>query len=171
MIYRTGPARMRGVSRSSRFVGRDAMDALCRKACGVSAYGQAVWSRPLDAGVKFAGDPQATEANKPDTPGRARSSRSNHCAGSAGLFGFTCSDYARLLFSFANEAAGAASARHSLRPLFPEGRCRCTTRAIHAAGMRRHVIPCPVHACAVSRPRCRDEGEPRPVPNDSSRDQ
>jgi len=49
------------------------------------AYGQAVWSCPLDAGVKFAGDPQATEANKPETPGRARSSRSNHRAGNAGV--------------------------------------------------------------------------------------
>ena len=76
--------------------------------------------------------PRATVANKPDTPGRARSSRSNHCAGSAGCFRRTCSDYARLLFHFANEAAGAACARHSLRPLFSEGHRRCTTRAQNA---------------------------------------
>jgi hypothetical protein len=31
-------------------------------------------------------------------------------------------DYARVLFYFAREAAGAASARHSLRPLSSEGR-------------------------------------------------
>jgi hypothetical protein len=29
---------------------------LGRKACGMSAYGQAVWSCPLDAGVKFVDD-------------------------------------------------------------------------------------------------------------------
>ena len=31
-------------------------------------------------------------------------------------------DYARVLFSFAREAAGASSARHSLRPLISQGR-------------------------------------------------
>ena len=51
------------------------MDALISQASDIDAYGQAVWSWHLDAGVKFAGDPQATEANKPDTPGRSRSSR------------------------------------------------------------------------------------------------
>jgi hypothetical protein len=40
------------------------------------AYGQAVWFWLPDAGVKFAGiSPQAMVANKPGTPGRARSSR------------------------------------------------------------------------------------------------
>ena len=29
------------------------MDAERRKTCGAVAYGQAVWSCPLDAGVKF----------------------------------------------------------------------------------------------------------------------
>jgi len=51
------------------------MDARASKTNDASAYGQAVWSCPLDAGVKFAGDPQATVTNKPETPGRARSSR------------------------------------------------------------------------------------------------
>ena len=40
------------------------------------AYGQAVWSCPPDAGVKsIEMIRSATEANKPGTPGRARSSR------------------------------------------------------------------------------------------------
>ena len=41
------------------------------------ADGQAVWSRHPDAGVKFCGftSPQVMVANKPGTPGRARSSR------------------------------------------------------------------------------------------------
>jgi hypothetical protein len=32
------------------------MDALGRKTCGANAYGQAVWSCPLDAGVKLVDD-------------------------------------------------------------------------------------------------------------------
>jgi hypothetical protein len=41
-----------------------------------NAYGQAVWSCPLDAGVKLRNAIcAATVAIKPDTPGRARSSR------------------------------------------------------------------------------------------------
>jgi hypothetical protein len=52
------------------------MDAPAREMMRVEAYGQAVWSCPLDAGVKLRNAIcAATEANKPDTPGRARSSR------------------------------------------------------------------------------------------------
>src|SRR6202011_1942084 len=77
--------------------GRNAIVTICGAGCdgrvgpqGVrqSAYGQAVWSCPLDAGVKFAGDPQATVAKKPDTPGRARSSRKTIAQG-VPSFGFT----------------------------------------------------------------------------------
>ena len=45
----------------------------------------------------------------------------NRRAGKAGLFRRTCSVLARVLFHFGREAAGALSARLSLRPLFPEG--------------------------------------------------
>jgi len=38
------------------------------------------------------------------------------------VFPVTCSDYARMLFHFACEAAGAAGTRLSLRPLFLEGK-------------------------------------------------
>jgi len=54
---------------------RDAVDAAVSQDVRHGADGQVVWSWHLDAGVKLAGDPQATVANKPDTPGRARSSR------------------------------------------------------------------------------------------------
>ena len=51
----TKPSRPHGGrSRSSRHAVRDAMARWCRKTCGRVAYGQAVWSCPLDAGVKFA---------------------------------------------------------------------------------------------------------------------
>src|SRR5258707_14982703 len=42
------------------------------------------------------------------------------CAGNAGSFRCDRGDYARVLFYFACEAAGASSARHSLRPLISE---------------------------------------------------
>src|SRR5581483_10376560 len=67
-------------------------------------------------------DRQTTGASTPGTPGRARSSRKpsrRECR----MFRPTCSEYllVRRLPVFACEAAGAASARHSLRPLLSEG--------------------------------------------------
>ena len=60
------------------------MDAVVPQDVRRITYGQAVWSCPLDAGVKLRKTIcAATVANKPDTPGRARSSRSNHRAGNA----------------------------------------------------------------------------------------
>src|SRR5258707_4532206 len=53
-----------------------------------------------------------------------------------GDFRCDCGDYARVLFYFAREAAGALSARHSLRPLIFWGEQFCTTRAHRAARMR-----------------------------------
>src|SRR5690349_19810590 len=62
-------------------VGRDAMDARAQDDCA-SAYGQAVWSCPPDAGVNpRVKSPGETEANKPGTPGRSRSSRSTIARG------------------------------------------------------------------------------------------
>src|ERR1700722_10293530 len=51
------------------------------------------------------------------------------------------------LFYFACEAAGASSARHSLRPLFSEGRCVGKARANCVAGTQKraftqHCRPC-----------------------------
>ena len=51
------------------------MDAEAREMMRACAYGQAVWSCPPDAGVNPGSKARATEANKPGTPGRARSSR------------------------------------------------------------------------------------------------
>jgi len=45
------------------------------------------------------------------------------------------------LFYFAREAAGAAGARHSLRPLIFEGCYSCTPRAHRAAGSRTCILP------------------------------
>jgi len=47
------PCQKRGVSRSSRLAARDAMDTTVRLTKRAVVYGQAVWSCPLDAGVKL----------------------------------------------------------------------------------------------------------------------
>ena len=40
------------------------MDALISQASDTDAYGQAVWSCPRDAGVKFVGDDPASDGGK-----------------------------------------------------------------------------------------------------------
>jgi hypothetical protein len=58
------------------------MDAVGLQDVRQDAYGQAVWSCPLDAGVKpYRAICAATVTKKPDTPGRARSSRNTIAQG------------------------------------------------------------------------------------------
>src|SRR5713101_544859 len=61
---------------------------------------------------------QATVSNKPGHRGEREVSRKTIARGMPGDFRCDRGDYARVLFYFAREAAGALSARHSLRPLF-----------------------------------------------------
>src|SRR5258706_6513487 len=63
---------------------------------------------------------QATVSNKPGHREEREVSRKTIARGMPGDFRCDCGDYARVLFYFAREAAGALSARHSLRPLFSE---------------------------------------------------
>jgi hypothetical protein len=80
--------RQRGASRSSRNVVRDAMDVWCRKTCEIDAYGQAVWSCPLDAGVKLRkAICAATVANKPTHRGERGISRKAIAQGVPDCFG------------------------------------------------------------------------------------
>src|ERR1700755_607194 len=108
-----------------------------RKTNGASAYGQAVWSCPPDAGVNpRVEEPGETEANKPGTPGRSRSSRKTIAQGVPDVFRPYLSILCAFSF-FAHKPAGAASARCSLRPRFFEGQRRCKAWARNrAAGMR-----------------------------------
>ena len=62
-------------------------------------------------------DPLTTGASKPGTPGRARSSRSTIAQGVPDRSALPVVTMLVCFFQFANEAAGAASTRHSLRPL------------------------------------------------------
>jgi len=61
---------------------------------------------------------RATGANKPGTPGRVRSSRSNHRAGNAGVIRRTCGDYTRVLSTLHTRPRVRSRTRHSLRPPF-----------------------------------------------------
>src|SRR5260370_19058905 len=60
---------------------------------------------------------QATVSNKPGHRGEREVSRKTIARGMPGDFRCDRGDYARVLFYFAREAAGALGARHSLRPL------------------------------------------------------
>src|SRR5260221_1246012 len=64
---------------------------------------------------------QATVSNKPGHRGEREVSRKTIARGMPGDFRCDRGDYARVLFYFAREAAGASSARHSLRPLLSRG--------------------------------------------------
>jgi hypothetical protein len=66
-------------------------------------------------------DAQATVSNKPGHRGEREVSRKAIARGMPGDFRCDRGDYARVLFSFAREAAGALGARHSLRPLISQG--------------------------------------------------
>jgi hypothetical protein len=122
-IFRAVPPRPEGrYGQSSRNVERDAMDAGCvagraarswtAKSCGPGAPWLALsWRRCF-------GIAPMTVTKKSWTPGRARRKPLKPLArGMPERSDCTCGDYARVLFYFAREAAGAAGARHSLRPL------------------------------------------------------
>src|SRR6266446_454442 len=64
---------------------------------------------------------QATVSNKPGHRGEREVSRKTIARGMPGDFRCDRGDYARVLFSFAREAAGALGTRHSLRPLISQG--------------------------------------------------
>ena len=62
----------RGGSRSSRNARRDAVDADVPRTNGMEAYGEVVWSRRPDAGVKFAESFASDGGKKARSPRRAR---------------------------------------------------------------------------------------------------
>src|SRR6266478_1561096 len=133
------PSQQRGVAHVTN-AGRDAVDAAARetnavcwrtaKSCGSDAPGLASSLRE---------EAQMTVATKPGHRGEREVSRKTIARGMPGDFRCDRGDYARVLFSFAREASGASSARHSLRPLISRARDSCTARADRVARSRRHV--------------------------------
>ena len=104
-------------------VGRDAMDARwCRKTSGASADGEVVWSWRPDAGVKFRKDDscEATVAKEPGHRGEHEAAVKTIARGMPGVSGVTVVTNACAFYT-PHAAAGASSARHSLRPLISVG--------------------------------------------------
>src|SRR5258706_10000964 len=149
----------RGADRaSSRNAGRDAVDAAASgeqqragrmmlkrtaKSCGSDAPGLASSLRE---------EAQATVTTKPGHRGEREVSRKTIACGNAGRSWWTCGDYARVLFSFAREAAGALGTRHSPRPRFFRADASCTPRAHRAARSRMRARNCPQAAGFRERP-------------------
>ena len=81
-----------------------------------------MWSWRLDAGVKSAeATPLATVKNKPITGESTKETVKTIAQGMPGESGVTVVTMLVCFFHIAREAAGAAGARHSLRPLTGEG--------------------------------------------------
>jgi len=111
----------RGASAVVANAGQGAVDAMVRKTSASVAYGEIVWVRRPDAGVKFKGSqrcPRAMVSQKAGSPGRSRISRKAIAWGRP-----VCSPlnlYARgqhISLQHACETAGAARTRSSPRPL------------------------------------------------------
>jgi hypothetical protein len=129
-ITLTVPGPLRGASRSSRNVGLRMRWTLWRQA-GLLARRNAHGGRrsrvvlaPRPWRQVGGRIPPATVANNAAHRGEHEISRKTIARGKPVSFGGTCSDYARMLSLAAYEAAGAASARLSLRPLRFRGTMR-----------------------------------------------
>jgi hypothetical protein len=84
--------------------------------------------------------PLATVANKPGHRGEHEISRKTIARGMPGETGVTVVTMLACLFYFTCEAAGASSARHSLRPLLSEGGTLMTKLARKMCG--ENAKPC-----------------------------
>src|SRR5712672_679193 len=84
-------------------------------------------------------DAQATVSNKPGHRGEREVSRKAIARGMPGETGVTVVTTLVCLFFITHEAAGASSARHSLRPLIFLGERLRITRAHRAAGSRLRI--------------------------------
>jgi hypothetical protein len=89
-----------------------------------AADGEVAWSWRRDPGATLAETnvPLATGARKAASPGRVRISRKTIARGKPGCLGCTCQTRVLSFATLAHGAAGASSARLSLRPLFGEGK-------------------------------------------------
>jgi hypothetical protein len=135
------PSHRGGGSRSSRT--RDGMRwtraalltrALClrtAKSCGPDA--------PTLASSFAEAIPRGDGGKQARSPGRARRKPLKPLRGECRVFRCDRGDYACVLFYFAHKAAGASSARHSLRPLIRGRDVSGKTRARGAARSRRCI--------------------------------
>ena len=145
------------------------------------AYGEIVWVRRPDAGVKFEGGQRGLRAmvsQKAGSPGRSRISRKAIAQGKAGCLRQTCMLMCSIFVAtIAHETAGAARTRSSLRPLLFKrdnemqtfGRIaprECETVSIHrhSGAMQSIELRCAIAHLRISRFRVWSFGPSR---NDS----
>src|SRR6266850_4084514 len=94
---------------------------------------------------------QATVSNKPGHRGEREVSRKTIARGMPGETGVTVVTTLVCLFFITHEAAGASSARHSLRPLLLRAAKQfCKTRANRAARSRRCILNLECRHCERS---------------------
>src|ERR1700755_3017818 len=100
------------------------MDVRLQLTSAAFAYGEIVWVRRPDAGVKSARGESlepAMVSQRAGSPGRSRISRKTIAWGRPECFSQTCMLVGRICYLFRHETAGAASTRSSPRPLIWEG--------------------------------------------------
>jgi hypothetical protein len=150
----------------------DRCDLRTAKSCGPGARRLAssvAVMRSVQPGARILSR-KATGATVQRSPGRARHKPSNHCAGKAGRYGFTCMPLCRFFTATSHSGPRVpAGARSSLRPLSIEGDARCKARAKCAARMSSHVnqpttLSCPGRSAASLR-RCAAEPGPMLQPS------
>ena len=143
---------MRGASRSSRTLRRDAVGVsmlqrgLSMPTNDVDAHGQVAWSWHPDADVNLrrrSRVAQVTVAKKPGAPGRTRSSRSNHCAGNAGCFRLNLWYLPPAFFEQAGHGCGQRPAFSA--PSVLRGQSISTART--RKSRRETANPCPSTRC------------------------
>jgi hypothetical protein len=124
MIIVIRPASARGAYASSRTWGGMRWTWLCRATSGMNADDEIVWSWRPWAGAKSAGDEPAGDGDYEvtDTGESTKISVNTVAQGRPECFGGPVVTNSCAFFA-AHEAAGAASARSSLRPLLFRGRC------------------------------------------------
>src|SRR5436190_17197937 len=136
-----------------------ASGGLARQTRTQAAYGEVVWSWRRDRGVYFAGGiPQTTVTINAAHRGEHEGNRQTIARGKPGCLGCTCLIRVRFLSTIAHGAAGAVSARLSLRPLFKRGTTKWQNSGKACRGNANvcdDVIP---GRCAASNPESRDSG-------------
>src|SRR5262249_57323924 len=129
-LARAVPPRHEGRDgQSSPDVRRDAMDVRCHETNDTRVRSSRVVLSPRRWGQVDRDDRSATVAKKPETPGRARSSRKDHRAGNAGVFRRTCGEYCSCTSFIRTRGYGCG--RH---PAFPAPSVFEGTRLSHSSG-------------------------------------
>jgi hypothetical protein len=156
MIISPHPAPMRGAYRDRHGRRRGLRWTRGRRKTGaVHAYGEIVWSRSPDAGIKSCGTfRKATVARKPGAPRRARISRNTIAQGMPGCLGCPVVACVRKsAISWHARLAGAVSIRHSLRPPLMRVCTFRKIRAFQAAAAKTHALTYSLRQRAILQPQ------------------